>query len=82
MCVRVQPVSRIRLSATPWTVARQAPLSMGLSRPEHWSGVPFPSPGGLPDPGIEPISPALAGAFFTTEPPARPTRRVVNVYGK
>ena len=46
-------------SATPWTVARQAPLSMGFSRPEYWSGLPFPPPGVLPDPGIEPRSPAL-----------------------
>ena len=45
--------------ATPWTVARQAPLSMGFSRQEYWSGLPFPSPGDLPDPGIEPGSPAL-----------------------
>ena len=50
-------------------VACQAPLSMGFSRQEYWSGVPFPSPGDLPDPGIEPVSPALAGEFFTTEPP-------------
>ena len=45
--------------ATPWTVACQAPLSMGFSRQEYWSGLPFPSPGDLPDPGIEPGSPAL-----------------------
>ena len=45
--------------ATPWTVAHQAPLSVGFSRQEHWSGLPFPSPGDLPDPGIEPRSPAL-----------------------
>ena len=44
--------------ATPWTVARQAPLSMGFSRQEYWSGLPFPSPGDLPNPGIEPVSPA------------------------
>ena len=56
-------------SAIPWTVARQAPLSMGFSRQEYWSGLPFPPPGNLPDPGIEPrslISPTLAGGFFTT----------------
>ena len=46
--------SRVRLFATPWTVAYQAPLSMGFSRSEYWSGLPFPSPGDLPDPGIEP----------------------------
>ena len=58
--------------ATPYTVARQAPLSMGFSRQEHWSGLPFPPPGDLPDPRIEPASlasPALAEGFFTTAPP-------------
>ena len=58
--------------ATPWTVARQAPLSMGLSQQEHWSGLPFPSPGGLPRCGIEPASPALVGGFSTYEPPGKP----------
>ena len=48
-----------RSSATPWTVAYQAPPSMGFSRQEYWNGSPFPSPGDLPDPGIEPRSPAL-----------------------
>ena len=57
--------SRVRLFATPWTVARQAPLSWGLSRQEGWSGLPRPPPVDLPDPGIEPQSPALAGGFFT-----------------
>ena len=57
---------------TPWTVAHQAPLSMGFPRQEYWSGFPFPSPGDLPYPGIEPRSPALAGRFFTTEPPGKP----------
>ena len=51
--------------ATSWTVALQAPLSIGFPRQEYWSGLPFPSPGDLPDPGIEPASPALAGGFFT-----------------
>ena len=59
-----------QLSATPWTVAHQAPLSMGFSRQEYWSRLPFPSPGDLPgDPGIEPtslLSPTLANRFFTT----------------
>ena len=58
--------------AGPWTVARQAPLSMEFSRQEYWSVLPFPSPGNLPDPEIEPISPALAARFFTTEPPGKP----------
>ena len=52
---------------TPWTVACQAPLSIGFPRQKYWSGLPFPNPGDLPDPGIEPVSPALAGRFFTTE---------------
>ena len=53
---------------TSWTVAHQAPLSMGFPSQEYWSGLPFPPPGHLLDPGIEPTSPALAGRFFTTEP--------------
>ena len=60
------------LFVTPWTVAHQVPLSMGFSRQECWSGLPFPSPGDLPNPGIKPASPTLAGGFFTTEPPGKP----------
>ena len=56
------------LTVTFLTAARQAPLSMGFSRQKYWSGLPFPPPGDLPDPGIEPASPAVAGGFFTTEP--------------
>ena len=62
-------------SATLWTVAHQTPLSMGLSRQEDWSGLPFPPSGDLPDSGTEPkslASLALAGRFFTTEPPGKP----------
>ena len=66
-------VAKSNSFATPWTVAHQAPLSMGCSRQEYWSGLPFPSPGDLPDPGIEHASPALAGGFFTTEPPGKPS---------
>ena len=61
--------SHVRLFATPWTVALQAPLSMGFSRQEYWSGLPLPPPGDLPNPGIQPTSlksPTLAGGFFTT----------------
>ena len=58
-------------SVTPRTVARQAPLSVGFPRQEHWSGLPFPSPGDLPSPGIESTSPVLTGGFFTTEPPGK-----------
>ena len=67
--------SRVRLFATPWTIAHWAPLSMGFPRQEYWSGLPFPLPGDLLDPGIEPgspASPALAGGFFTSEPPGKP----------
>ena len=59
--------------AIPWIVARQAPLSMGFSRQEDWSGLPFPFLGDLPDPGIELVFPALAGGFLTTELPGKPT---------
>ena len=58
--------------ATPWTVAYQASLSMGFSRQEYWSGLPFPSPGDLPDPGIEPESPALQADALPSEPPGKP----------
>ena len=53
---------------TPWTVACQAPLSMGFPRQEYWSGLPFPSPGDIPDPGMKPENPSLAGGFSVTEP--------------
>ena len=58
--------------ATPWTVVRQAPLSMEFPRQEYWSGWPFPSPGDLSNLGIEPTSPALAGIFSTAEPSGKP----------
>ena len=61
-------LSCVQLFATPWTVARQAPLSIGFPQREYWSGLPFPSPGELPDPEIEPVSLALACGFFTTSP--------------
>ena len=59
-------------SATLWTIARQAPLSMGFSRQEYWSGLPFPPPRYIPNPGIEIASPALAGEFLTVAPPGKP----------
>ena len=62
----------VQLFVTSWTVTFQAPLSTGFSRQEHWSGLPFLSPGDLPDPGIEPTFPALAGRLFTTQPPGKP----------
>ena len=64
-------LSRVRLFATPWTVACQAPLSMGFSKQESWSGLPFPPPGHLPHLGVDPPSPALAGGFFSTAPPGK-----------
>ena len=67
--VKVKSFSCVRLFATPWTVALQTPPSMGFSRQEYWSGLPFPSPGDLPDPGIEPRSPALQADTLTSEPP-------------
>ena len=77
MCVRARACacmlsrfSRVRLFATLWAVASQAPLSMGFSRQEYWSGLPYPPLGNLPDPGVEPVSimsAALAGGFFTTD---------------
>ena len=63
MCV----LSHVRPFSPPWTVALQAPLSMGFSRQEYWSELPFPTPGNLPNTGIELMSSALAGEFFTTE---------------
>ena len=71
--VKVKSLSHVRLFATLWTVAHQAPLSMGFTRQEYWSGVPFPSPGDLPDPGIEPWSPALQADALPCEPPGKPT---------
>ena len=62
---QVKLLSRVRLFVTPWTVAYQAPPSIEFSRQVYWSGLPFPSPGDLPDPGIEPWSPALQGRCFT-----------------
>ena len=71
--VKVKLLSRVRLFSTPWTVAYQAPPSMGFSRQECWSGLPFPFPGDLPDPGIKPRSPALWADALPSEPPGKPT---------
>ena len=70
--VKVKSPSPIGLLATPWTVAYQAPPSMGFPRQEYWSGLPFPSPGDLPNPGIEPGSPALQADALPSEPPRKP----------
>ena len=64
-------LSHVQLFETPWTIACRSPLSMGFFRQTYWSGLPCPSPGDFPNPGIKlmsPTSPALAGRFFTTEP--------------
>ena len=71
MKVKVKSRSRVQPFVTPWTVAHQAPPSMGFSRQEYWSEVPFPSPGDLPDPGIEPRSSALQADVLTSEPPGK-----------
>ena len=70
--VKVKSLSRVRPFATPWTIAHQAPPSMGFSRQEYWSGLPFPSPGNLPNPGIELRSPALQADALTSKPPGKP----------
>ena len=64
-------LSRVRFFVTPWSVAYQAPQPMGFSRQEYWSGLPFPFPGDLPDPGIEPGSPTLQADALPTEPPGK-----------
>ena len=66
-------LSRVQLLGTQWSVAYQAPKSMGFSRQEYWSGLPFPSPGDLPDPGIKPGSPALQTDALRSEPPGKPS---------
>ena len=73
MCA--QSLSHVLTLCDPWTIACQASLPMGFSRPEHWSGLSFPTPGHLPNLGIKPkslASPALADGLFTTEPPGKP----------
>ena len=70
--VKVKSLSHVRLFAIPWTVAYQASQSMGFSRQECWSGLPFPSPGDLLDPGIKPGSPALQAGALPSEPPGKP----------
>ena len=64
--------------ATPWTVACQAPPFIGFLRQEYWSGLPFPSSGDLPNPGIKPTSPVLAGRLFTPEPPGKPNYNIID----
>ena len=80
--VKVKSLSRVRLFATPWTVTYQASPSMGFSRQEYWSGLPFPSPTDLPDPGIEPGSPALEADTLTSEPPGKPMEEAMVIQSK
>ena len=68
--MKVKSLSRVLLFVTPWTVAYQAPPSMGFSRQEYWNGLPFPSPGAFPDPGIEPWSPTFQADALTSDIPA------------
>ena len=68
----MKSLSRVQLFVIPWVVAYQAPLSMGFSRQGYWSGLPFPSPGDLPDPGIEPGSPVLQADALPSEPLGKP----------
>ena len=70
--MKVKSLSHVRLFAIPWTVAYQALPPMGFSRQEYWSGLPFPSPGHLPDPGIEPVSPTFQADALISEPPGKP----------
>ena len=71
----MKSLSCIRLFETPWTITYQAPLFMGFSRQEYWSGLPFPSPGDLPDPRIEPGFPTLQIDTLLSEPPGKPELR-------
>ena len=70
--MKVKFLSRVRLFETPWTVAYQAPLSMRFSRQGYWSGLPFPSPEDLPNPGVEPRSPAMQADPLPSESPGKP----------
>ena len=76
----MKSLSCVQLFATPWTAANQAPPSMGFSRQEYWSGLPFPSPGDLPNPGIEPRSPTLQADALTSEPPGKPNLLTVSLF--
>ena len=80
--MKVKSLSRVRLFATPWTVAYQAPPSMGFSRQEYWSGLLFPSPGDLPNPGIKPKSPALQADALTSELPGYSKNHIGRKQGK
>ena len=70
--VKVKSLSHVQLFVTPWTVTHQVPQSMEFSRQEYWSGLPFPSPGNLPNPVIKPKSPSLQADALPSEPPGKP----------
>ena len=74
----MKSLSHFQLFGTPWTVAYRAPPSMGFSRQEYWSGLPFPSPGDLPDPGIKPRSPTLQADASPSEPPGQPKVKLLS----
>ena len=74
--IKMKSLSSVQLFATPWTVAYQAPPSMAFSRQEYWSGLPCPTPGDLPNPGIEPRSTALQAEALTSEPPGKPQKSI------
>ena len=80
MKVKVKSFSPVLLFVTPWTVAHQAPPSMGFSTQEYWSGLPFPSPGDLPDPGIKPRFPTLQADALTSEPSGNNKSNYLNTY--
>ena len=77
--VKVKSLSHVRLFATPWTIAYQAPLSVGFSRQRYWSGLPCPFPEDLPDPGIKPGSPALQADALPSEPPGKHVYREATI---
>ena len=82
LCLKVKSLSRVQLFVTPWTVAYQAPPSIGFSRQEYWSGLPFSSPGDLPDSGIELGFPTLGADALTSEPPGKPIMpyQIIKIY--
>ena len=78
--MNAQSLSHVQLFVTAWNVTHKSPLSMGFPRQEYWSGLPCSRPRDLPDLGIKPTSPALAGGFFTTEPSGKPSLDITVVY--
>ena len=79
-CVRTEAISPVRLSVTPWTVDRHAPLSIGFSRQEYWSGLPCPPPGDLPNSGIKPRSPAFQADSLPSEPPGKAKESLTHIH--